>query len=342
MLYRLFKKIAFSFDPEFAHHQTIFMMKMLGRFFPKSISDKRLNFSRNNLFFSSPFGLAAGLDKNGECIDFLSKLKFGFIEIGTVTPIAQSGNEKPRLFRYPKIFSLRNRMGFNNDGMDKVLSNIRECQKHHKLLGVNIGKNKNTSNDLAYKDYEILLKTFDQEKSVDYLVINISSPNTPGLRDLLQDEGLKSIFDVLKSNQFKKPIYLKISPDMNFDQVKNLLMLASNSKLSGIVATNTTIMSEYGEGGMSGRILYEKANAMREFLLKELTQFPHLHLIGVGGFENFEQIKDYWKMGGDAIQLYSSFIYQGPKLLNELEKKLIHEMNQFSVSSFDEYLKKLR
>lgn len=332
----------FLLDAETAHHLTIRFMSVSSLFLPTHSINKKLRFSRKGILFSSPIGLAAGLDKNAEAINFLSKLPFGFIEVGTVTPKPQVGNDKPRLFRYVELRSIRNRMGFNNHGKDGLLRNIRHAEKNQRLIGVNVGKNKTTTNEDAPKDYEELLRAFDQEVNVDYLVINISSPNTPGLRDLLQDEGLRSIFEVVKKHHFKKPIYLKISPDMSEEEMQNLLRLSSESKIFGIIATNTTVMKEYGEGGMSGRILFEKSKSVRKFLLQELKKYPELHLIGVGGFESFSQIKEFWKDGGDAVQIYSSFIFEGPALLLAIEKEILKDMEAFKAQTFDDYLAKIR
>lgn len=332
----------FLLDAETAHHLTIRFMSVSSLFVPNHPLNKKLCFTRKGLNFSSPIGLAAGLDKNAEAIDFLSKLPFGFIEVGTVTPKPQTGNDKPRLFRYIELKSIRNRMGFNNLGKDFLLKNIRQADKHQRLIGVNVGKNKSTSNEDAPKDYENLLMAFDKEVNVDYLVINISSPNTPGLRDLLQDEGLRSIFEVIKKHQYQKPIYLKISPDMSDEEMKNVIQLCSEYKLFGIIATNTTIMKEYGEGGMSGRILFEKSKNVRKFLLQELKKYPDLHLIGVGGFENFSQIKEFWKDGGDAVQIYSGFIFEGPHLLMKIEKEILQDMQSHKAQTFDDYLAKIR
>lgn len=340
--YLLFKRLAFLLDAETAHHLTIRLMSSFSFFIPLHSLHKKLSFTRKGLTFPSPIGLAAGLDKNAEAIDFLSKLPFGFIEVGTVTLKPQVGNDKPRLFRYVELKSIRNRMGFNNLGKNALLKNIRASNKHKRLVGVNVGKNKTTANADAPKDYETLLKAFDGESHVDYLVINISSPNTPGLRDLLQDEGLRSIFDVLKKHHFKKPIYLKISPDMSEDEMRNVIRMSFESKLFGIIATNTTIMKEYGEGGMSGRILFEKSRTVRRFLLQELKQYPELHFIGVGGFENFEQIKEFWREGGDAVQIYSSFIFEGPAMLQKIEQSLLLDIEAMGAKNFDEYLAKIR
>ncbi len=340
--YAIFRRIAFLLDAEFAHHLTIKLMRIFAFLIPLKISNAKLSFTRKGLTFPTPIGLAAGLDKNAEAVNFLTKLPFGFIEVGTVTPKAQAGNNKPRLFRYVEMQSIRNRMGFNNLGLDVLLKNIKYAKKNNKLIGVNIGKNKSTPNESAFLDYEILLKAFDVEKSVDYIVINISSPNTPGLRDLLQDDGLKSIFEVLKKNKFQKPIYLKISPDMTEDEMKNVIVLCSEYNLFGIIATNTTIIKEYGEGGMSGGILFEKAKNVRSYLLNELKKYPELHLIGVGGFENFSQIKEYWIEGGDVVQLYSSFIFGGPKMLEKIQYEILKDIEATNATSFSEYLNKIR
>ncbi len=340
--YKIFKYIAFKIDPESVHHFTIKLMSYTAPFLPRKKIPPQFSFKRNRLRFPSPFGLAAGLDKNGEAISFLTKLPFGSVEIGTVTPKAQIGNERPRLFRYLEIESLRNRMGFNNAGKVAMLKNIQHSKKHGRLLGVNVGKNKTTANEDSKFEYLELLKFFDHELTVDYLVINVSSPNTPGLRNLLQDSGLRGIFEALSSEKFQKPIYLKISPDMSFDDIDRVLEVMEEFHVSGLVATNTTINAKYGEGGMSGKILFEKARAVRSYLLQKLKNHPKIHLIGVGGFSTFEEIKEYWIEGGDAVQLYSSFIFQGPKMLYKFEKKLRKDMRGFKVHTFDDYLHKIR
>lgn len=341
-LYPIFKSIVFKLDPEVAHHLTMELMRKFSFLYPTHKIDPRLSFKRNGLVFPSPFGLAAGLDKNAEVVSFLTKLPFGFIEVGTVTPKSQGGNERPRLFRYPEIESLRNRMGFNNHGLVTMDRNIKRSLKHQRLLGVNVGKNKITSNEDAHLDYEKLLVHFDKMTEVDFLVINVSSPNTPGLRSLLQDTALSKLFETLETHQWLKPIYLKISPDMSESELKSVIEILKNSKIKGLIATNTTIMTRFGEGGMSGKILFEKARKVRNFLLQELKGNADIHLIGVGGFSSFSEIKEYWINGGDVVELYSSFIFQGPELLYELENDLLEDMINVKAPDFEHYLKAIR
>ncbi len=343
-LYPLFKEIAFKFDPEKVHDLTILSMKLIkdrNPLFKKSF-DFQCSFLGKKM--PSPIGLAAGLDKNAEAIDFLSSLPFGHIEVGTVTPKAQSGNDRPRLFRYPEINSLRNRMGFNNQGAKAVLKNLKMAKRHGKLIGVNLGKNKVTKNEDAHLDYAFLYKTFSP--IADYLVINVSSPNTPGLRDLLEDSGLRKIFEATtverKKDKSGCPLFVKISPDMEFTQIESVIELVKEYKLDGIIATNTTINKDFGDGGMSGAILYEKAKRVREFLLLKLKNNPEIELIGVGGFSKFSEIKEFWLKGGKFVQVYSSFIFNGPALLEDIEKELISEFIKFKVNDFESYLKKIR
>lgn len=341
-MYPLFKSLAFKVDPELAHELTIKAMKHLSSWVENVPTDPRFHLNAMGLSFKSPVGLAAGLDKNAEAIGFLSYLPFAFIEVGTVTPLPQKGNEKPRLFRYPEEESLRNCMGFNNEGMEKILHNIQNSERREKILGVNLGKNKLTSNEDAPKDYAVLYEKFAPH--ADYLVINVSSPNTPGLRDLLEDKGLREIFAAVNARriQHSKPLLVKVSPDMTEDQLRSVVSLVREYQLSGIIATNTTIMPERGQGGVSGKILFEKAKKTRSFLLQELKHSPEIELIGVGGFSSYDEIKDYWREGGRLVQLYSAFVFQGPSLLFDIEKRLGEDMNKAGAASFDEFLRSLR
>lgn len=342
IMYPLFKSLAFKVDPEFAHELTLKAMKMLSPWVENKPSDPRFQTQSMGLLFKSPIGLAAGLDKNAEAIGFLSYLPFGFIEVGTVTPLPQAGNEKPRLFRYPDEESLRNSMGFNNLGMEKILHNIQNANRREKILGVNLGKNKITSNENAPSDYATLYEAFAPH--ADYLVINVSSPNTPGLRDLLEDKGLRDIFSAVNARRVHtmKPLLVKVSPDMSESQLHSVVNLVKEFKLSGIIATNTTIMPERGAGGVSGKVLFDKAKKTRSFLLNELKSTPEIELIGVGGFSSYEEIKDYWREGGKLVQLYSAFVFQGPGLLFDIEKKLRADMDKVKAASFDEFLSSLR
>ena len=341
--YPLFKNIAFRMDPEKVHELTIHSMSALGRILPDADSNELFKLSCMGLDFKNPIGLAAGLDKNAEVISYMTHLPFGFVEVGTVTPRPQDGNDKPRLFRYPEEESLRNRMGFNNQGSAAVVSNLKAANRRGKIVGVNLGKNKITENVDAPKDYSYLYKEF--APLADYLVINVSSPNTPGLRDLLKDAGLRQIFEAVEveRKKIKKPLLVKVSPDMALEELSSVVGLANEYKLEGIIATNTTIMKERGEGGVSGKLLSQKARATREFLLKEIkNSHSSCELIGVGGISNFQDLMDFWRAGGKLAQIYSSFIFQGPEFLYEIEKQLNLEFKKRGVKTFDEFLHSVR
>ncbi len=341
MVYPLFKNIAFKLDAEVAHELTLKSMRLLAPWIKNTPTDPRFSLQSMGLTFKGPIGLAAGLDKNAEALSFLSYLPFGHIEVGTVTPLPQSGNPRPRLFRYPEEESLRNCMGFNNEGMDKVLAHLLKANRRGKIIGVNLGKNKLTENTLAHEDYATLYEKFSPH--ADYLVINVSSPNTPGLRDLLEESGLREIFSAVneKRKMTFKPLLVKVSPDMSEAQLSSVVELVKEFDLSGLIATNTTIIAERGAGGVSGRLLYEKARQTRSFLLERLKETPQIELIGVGGFASYEDILSYWKEGGRLVQLYSAFVFQGPALLYEIEQRLALDMSLRKVSNFEEFLKTL-
>lgn len=330
-------------DAEKAHELAIDSMSSIGCLLPDQKTDPRFAVSAMGLDFKNPIGLAAGLDKNAEAITYLSHLPFGFIEVGTVTPKAQEGNDKPRLFRYIEEESLRNRMGFNNQGSAAVLKNLLSANKRGKILGVNLGKNKLTENIDAPLDYASLYLSFAPH--CDYLVINVSSPNTPGLRDLLKDSGLRQIFEAVDSERLKisKPLLVKVSPDMSSEELASVVALANQYKLDGIIATNTTIMQERGAGGVSGKLLSRKAIATREFLLKEIKNtHSACELIGVGGISTFTDLMDFWRAGGKLAQIYSSFVFQGPPLLYSFEAQLGREFKKRGVATFDSFLDSLR
>lgn len=341
--YPFFKNIAFSMDAERAHELTIHSMKTLGSLLPDQKTDPRFAVSAMGLNFKNPIGLAAGLDKNAEAIDFMTHLPFGFVEVGTVTPKAQEGNDKPRLFRYVEEESLRNRMGFNNQGAELVLKNLMNANKRGKIVGVNLGKNKVTENADAPQDYASLYQTFAPH--CDYLVVNVSSPNTPGLRDLLKDAGLRQIFEALdvERKKISKPLLVKVSPDMSEEELASVVALVNEYKLDGIIATNTTIMEERGAGGVSGKLLTTKARATREFLLQEIKNTQSTcELIGVGGMSSFNDLMDFWKAGGKLVQVYSSFVFQGPPMLYAFEEQLAFEFKKRGVKTFEEFLHSVR
>ncbi len=335
--------MAFAMDAERAHELTIHSMRSLGGFLPDHKDDSRFHLKRMGLEFKNPIGLAAGLDKNAEAIAFLTSLPFGFVEVGTVTPKPQAGNDRPRLFRYPEEESLRNRMGFNNFGSEVVLENVKKASRRDKILGVNLGKNKVTSNEDAPKDYALLYRDFAPHS--DYLVINVSSPNTPGLRDLLKDAGLRQIFEAvdLERKRNHKPLLVKVSPDMALEELSSVVGLVNEYKLDGIIATNTTIIKERGEGGISGKLLLRKSRETREHLLKEMKK-SHSEgvLIGVGGISSFEDLMDFWRAGGSLAQIYSAFIFQGPALLFQIEERLELEYKKRGVKTFEEFLHSVR
>lgn len=335
--YPFFKSIAFKMDAETAHELTLKAMSVLGPWVNNTPTDPRFKLEAMGLNFKSPLGLAAGLDKNASAINFLTYLPFSFVEVGTVTPLPQEGNPKPRLFRYVEEESLRNCMGFNNEGALKVLKNIQNADRREKILGVNLGKNKITPNDVAFRDYASLYETFAPH--ADYLVINVSSPNTPGLRDLLQDSGLRDIFEAVseKRKKIKRPLLVKVSPDMSEAELLSVVNLVKEFELSGIIATNTTIMPELGAGGISGKLLLEKSKKTRKFLLSTLRETPEIELIGVGGFSRYEDLIDFWSEGGRLVQLYSAFVFQGPKILFEIEKRLAADIERVDCANFEEF-----
>ena len=338
--YNIFRKFAFALDPERVHINSLkwasrcpfFISSLLS----ETVKDSRLNIRLGDLSWPLPVGLAAGLDKNGEAIDFFTRLPFGGIEVGSVTPWPQQGNPSPRLFRLAKEHSLLNRMGFNNVGSDQVLDNITRTCRHGKILGVNIGKNKNTPEEKAPDDYRILYQKF--ESIADYLVINVSSPNTPGLSAFQRSEELGRILKALEDIRSKTPLFVKVSPDLSFDLLKGIVETVKDYNLQGIVATNTTVMPERGKGGISGRLLKEKAVQVREMLLGHLKETPQIDLIGVGGIDGFEDVLRFWKKGGRVVQIYTSFIYQGPQILMDIYSEVQGLLDKTGVADVNELL----
>ncbi|MBK23118.1 MAG: dihydroorotate dehydrogenase (quinone) [Halobacteriovorax sp.] len=332
--YKIFKTAAFQMDPEFIHEHS---MDFLGKF--PSVASKifgdvefndRFALDIGGTKWPFPIGLAAGLDKNAMAIDFFSRLPLGAVEVGTVTPKPQAGNDKPRLFRYVGEESLRNRMGFNNDGAKVLLDRIEKSNRNGRILGVNLGKNKVTEPEKACEDYASLYETFS--KVADYLVVNVSSPNTPGLRDLQGEEEMNKIFDALKPLREKSPVplYLKIAPDLSEEGIRSLIEISKNHRLNGLIATNTTIMEERGPGGISGKLLTEKSRKVRNQILEALKETPEIELIGVGGVSSSKELFEFWKNGGKAMQVYTAFIFQGPSLLHGIYRdidKLIKRNN---------------
>lgn len=283
------------------------------------------------LHFPNPVGLAAGLDKNGDCIDALAALGFGYIEIGTVTPRPQAGNPKPRLFRLSSADAIINRMGFNNKGVDYLVNKVKQS-RYKGILGINIGKNKDTSADLAVQDYLICLRKVYEVAS--YITINISSPNTPGLRDLQFGESLKALLGPLKQEQLDlaqqhgvyKPMVVKVAPDMDAQTAGKIAELLLDMQFDGVIATNTTVDKtsvahlKFGgeQGGLSGRPLASAATATVAAMHGVLGD--KLPIIGVGGVSDGATAREKIHAGASLLQVYSGFIYRGPEVISEVAK----------------------
>ena len=279
--------------------------------------------------FPNPVGLAAGLDKNGECIDAFAAMGFGFVEVGTVTPKPQPGNDKPRIFRLPQANAVINRMGFNNKGVDYLVDQVRAA-KFNGVLGINIGKNKATPEENAKDDYiHCMRKVYD---FATYITVNISSPNTPGLRSLQYGEALDELLSALKAEQkilnekFDKyvPLAVKIAPDLNEEEVNSIANSLISNEIDGVIATNTTLSREGVEGlehgneqgGLSGAPVKDKSTAVIKLLAKALDN--KLPIIGVGGIASSDDANEKLAAGASLVQVYTGFIYQGPELVKDI------------------------
>jgi dihydroorotate dehydrogenase len=343
-MYKIIRNLLFLLTPESAHNFSMQSLKFVCKtgfgkslisqlFKPKSMQKTQLA----GLQFTNKVGLAAGFDKNASYLTELEAIGFGHVEIGTVTPLGQSGNPKPRLFRLKKDQALINRMGFNNDGAEKIAARLANWRKNNPetqmLIGGNIGKNKITPNENAWMDYE---KCFESlHPYVDYFIVNVSSPNTPGLRELQEKDSLKKIFDTLQKNKAqasqKKPLLLKIAPDLSTPQVDEVIALALEMKLDGLVISNTTISREnlqteksqiekIGAGGLSGKPVKEKSTALLSYVAgKTNNQLP---LIASGGILTATDAKEKIKAGATLVQIWTGFIYEGPSLLKNICKEL--------------------
>lgn len=320
MLYRLVFNLFFRrLDPEFAHELVVFGLRALSALGILRAKRPSSVLHLKGLQLENRFGMAAGFDKNAKLIKPLHALGFGHVEIGTVTPKAQPGNEKPRLFRLPKNSALINRMGFNNDGVAAVAERLRALRSSSTVLpviGVNIGKNKLTSADAATSDYDIASKAL--APYADYLVVNVSSPNTPGLRDLQQVESLRPILSIVQQNSVGKPVLVKIAPDLAEQDIIDVCSLVKELGLAGVVATNTTI-SRVGlqpeqhtdeTGGLSGPILRQRSTQVLRLVRDQLG--PEKLVIGVGGVSTKADFQEKLEAGADLVQAYTGFVYGGP------------------------------
>ena len=338
MYKRLLRPILFLFDPELIHHISFFIIKIFVnipgvKYLTKknfSITSKLLEREVFGIKFPNPVGLAAGFDKNAELFSELSSFGFGFIEIGTVTPQPQPGNKKKRIFRLNKDQSLINRLGFNNKGVTYIKNNIKNKGKI--IIGANIGKNKNTPNVKAIDDY---LSCFNNlYDCVDYFVINISSPNTPNLRDLQDKKPLTTLVRKLNLHRNKKkkrkPILLKISPDLSKNKLLDIISVVQKEHLDGVIATNTTVTRENLEseqklrsesGGLSGKKLTSKSNEVIRFIHEKSNgSFP---IIGVGGIFSPADVIEKLKSGASLVQVYTGFIYEGPNIVKKINRELL-------------------
>jgi dihydroorotate dehydrogenase len=337
LMYKLLiRPILFWFDPEEVHYFSFSFIKFISKipFVPSivksiyEVKDSRLEREVFGLKFKNPVGLAAGFDKDAKCYKELSNFGFGFIEIGTITPKAQEGNPKKRLFRLKEDSAIINRMGFNNGGVDEAV--LRLKKNNGILIGGNIGKNKITSNENAIDDY---LTCFDALFDyVDYFVVNVSSPNTPNLRELQEKKPLTNLLrDLQNSNskkQIPKPILLKIAPDLTDEQLLDIITIINETKIAGVIATNTTISrdglqskNKTETGGLSGKPLTKRATEVIRFLSEQSNKaFP---IIGVGGIHSAEDALEKLEAGASLIQLYTGFIYEGPSLVTKINKEIL-------------------
>lgn len=342
-MYRLIKPLFFQFDPEKVHHFVVKQLNWFNDYFPMGKTILRSSFDVNikglerevfGIKFRNPVGLAAGFDKNGEYIEALSNLGFGFIEVGTVTPLPQPGNEAPRMFRLQEDSAIINRMGFNNKGVDTLAERLKRLKSKDKsiIIGGNIGKNKNTPNEDAVSDY---IKCFDRLFDVvDYFVVNVSSPNTPGLRALQEKAPLMNLLNTLQQRNLgrsvQRPILLKIAPDLTNEQLDDIVEIVLETGIAGVIATNTTIdksgLNSPAEltaeaGGLSGKPLTKRSTEVIRYIsTKSNKAFP---IIGVGGIHSPQDAKDKLEAGASLVQLYTGFIYEGPGIVKRICKELV-------------------
>ncbi len=338
------RPLFFSFDPEKIHRFTFSLINFFHKIgfgsifrFIYKLNDPKLERELFGLKFPNPVGLAAGFDKDAKLYKELSNFGFGFIEIGTVTPKAQPGNDKPRLFRLKEDSAIINRLGFNNGGVEEAVERLKANGKavsallnDRVLIGGNIGKNKITSNEEAVNDYIICFEAlFDY---VDYFVVNVSSPNTPNLRALQEKKPLSDLLQTLQdrnnSKEKRKPILLKIAPDLTDEQLLDIIEIVGTTKIDGVIATNTTISREgissetkKEMGGLSGKPLNKRATEVIRFLSEKSNKaFP---IIGVGGIHSAEDALEKLDAGASLVQLYTGFIYEGPSLIKQINKAIL-------------------
>ncbi|GLX85367.1 dihydroorotate dehydrogenase (quinone) [Thalassotalea loyana] len=335
-MYPLIRKVLFQFDPEKIHDFTIGSLKHMGQaplswLYKSRVPNKEVEVM--GIKFPNPVGLAAGLDKNGECINAFTGMGFGFVEVGTVTPKPQPGNEKLRIFRLPEANAIINRMGFNNKGVDYLVEQVRKAN-FDGVVGINIGKNKVTPEDKAKDDYIFCMRKVYDVAS--YITINISSPNTPGLRSLQYGEALNELLSEIKAEQAKLaeqygkyvPVAVKIAPDLTIEEIESIAECLVANNIDGVIATNTTLDRdkvdhlEHGNemGGLSGKPVTDKSTEVIRLLAKALD--GKMPIIGVGGIHSVADAKAKMEAGASLVQLYTGFIYEGPDLVRDIVKSL--------------------
>ena len=344
-MYKYIKPLLFQYDPENIHYFVTGGLRIANRIWGAKkimrntfqIDDRRLEREVMGLKFKNPVGLAAGFDKNAELVDELSEFGFGFIEIGTVTPLPQPGNDKPRMFRLPQDEALINRMGFNNQGVDVAADRLKRIKRDGLIIGGNIGKNKLTPNQDAVSDY---IKCFDRLFDVvDYFVVNVSSPNTPGLRELQEKEPLKNILNTLQKrnlkNEVSRPILLKIAPDVSDSQLDDIVEIVQETKIAGVIATNTTVSRDNlnspeelktESGGLSGRPIRSRSTEVIRYLAEKSNR--SFVIIGVGGIHSPADALEKLDAGASLIQIYTGFIYEGPGLIKKINEGILGIANK--------------
>ncbi len=333
-MYKLIRPVLFSFNAESVHDAVMNSMQLFSRPFVYSLVSKLLDFEHPALHtnvlgidFANPVGLAAGYDKSGRCIDFLASFGFGFIEVGTVTPRAQVGNPKPRLFHLPSEKGLFNRMGFNNEGVQTLAARLRK-RKSRVPVGANIGKNKETPLDKSLDDY---CECFEKLAPLaDYIVINVSSPNTPGLRDLQKKAFLQELLGRL---QGAIPVFVKIAPELSALQLDGIMQAVTERTYTGIIATNTVKQSraDIGEGGLSGRPLAKSSTKVIRYIYDQSKGY--IPIIGVGGIFSAEDAYEKIRAGASLIQIYTGFIYEGPRVIARIKQGLVKYLQRDGFAS---------
>lgn len=346
-MYKLFRFFLFQFDAERVHYFVVGLLRLMHQVLPirwifRSIyvkKDPQLKVHLFGLDFENPVGLAAGFDKNAAYIDPLSDCGFGFIEIGTITPKPQPGNDQPRLFRLKADQAILNRMGFNNHGVEAAIQQLKNRKNKQLIIGGNIGKNKWTPNEQATQDYQICFEALFPH--VDYFVVNVSSPNTPNLRALQEKGPLLELLSTLQKlndeKQKPKPILLKIAPDLSDTQLDEVIEIVFETKIAGLIAANTTISREglktpenfveaLGAGGISGKPLTKRSTEVVRYIhQKSAGKIP---IIAVGGIHSAQDALDKFAAGASLVQLYTGFIYEGPKLIKAINSALLQQKRQ--------------